>query len=533
MTQISEYIKTKGFGVDVRLLIAQLAEHFGLKSTQIIDLANLLQQKFDNLEGVTQSFTNNINSLVAQMEADKDAVIANATVDSEVILARGGRETLGKRLDSMTDLDGIYPDHFEGSDIEKVQKAFDMAILTGKSVITHRMYDLTGGTVYVNKGGYNTLPLDIISVGGGFEKYDDGFMFSSNNGRSDNSMNFYYTKFESDISKDMIIIDGDKIIGTQFVGIKMYRINGLISSPNYIQSIRVVNSQHFDSRKGTYLIEAKQAYDVSIIDNRFEAGAGGVYKVSSDEVSQTYDNNVIRIENNVMETRGTTPIVVGNVRGFRYVGNYNENNHGENDLKFVPVTNAFEPVALTIDDNIFYKGSAGDKIAIDLTGLPSTTFPRGVSLRNNFTDKHALVKISDAFGTVEVDLTGSYSESRNLVEGNANVKNFHKLSTTGTIPLISGFNGYARYTLSPDNLVTIEVDVYKSNASDDIPSGTNFMVIPEAIRPSRSLYFIACLEKASNNYMNCRIWVQTNGSVQVNISGSGKRFYQTFSYYLS
>ena len=99
LTQISEYIKTKGFGVDVRLLIAQLAEHFGLKSTQIIDLANLLQQKFDNLEGVTQSFTNNINSLVAQMEADKDAVIANATVDSEVILARGGKETLGKRLD--------------------------------------------------------------------------------------------------------------------------------------------------------------------------------------------------------------------------------------------------------------------------------------------------------------------------------------------------------------------------------------------------------------------------------------------------
>ena len=99
LTQISEYIKTKGYGVDVRLLIAQLAEHFGLKSTQIIDLANLLQQKFENLEGVTQSFTTNINSLVEQMEADKNAVIANVTVDSEVILARGGNTTLGERLD--------------------------------------------------------------------------------------------------------------------------------------------------------------------------------------------------------------------------------------------------------------------------------------------------------------------------------------------------------------------------------------------------------------------------------------------------
>ena len=98
LTQISEYIKTKGYGVDVRLLIAQLAEHFGLKTVQVVDLANLLQQKFENLEGVTQSFTNNINSLVAQMEADKDAVISNATVDSEVILARGGKPTLADRL---------------------------------------------------------------------------------------------------------------------------------------------------------------------------------------------------------------------------------------------------------------------------------------------------------------------------------------------------------------------------------------------------------------------------------------------------
>ena len=38
LTQISEYIKTKGFGVDVRLLIAQLAEHFSLKTSQINEI---------------------------------------------------------------------------------------------------------------------------------------------------------------------------------------------------------------------------------------------------------------------------------------------------------------------------------------------------------------------------------------------------------------------------------------------------------------------------------------------------------------
>ena len=37
LTQISEYIKTKAYGVDVRLLISQLAEHFWLRVTQITD----------------------------------------------------------------------------------------------------------------------------------------------------------------------------------------------------------------------------------------------------------------------------------------------------------------------------------------------------------------------------------------------------------------------------------------------------------------------------------------------------------------
>ena len=113
LTQISEYIKTKGFGVDVRLLIAQLAEHFGLKTAQVVDLGNLLQAEHTSLkqqvkQAVAQvnadrnALETQFNQSVAQMEADKNAVIANATVDSEVILARGGKATLGERLDDTT-----------------------------------------------------------------------------------------------------------------------------------------------------------------------------------------------------------------------------------------------------------------------------------------------------------------------------------------------------------------------------------------------------------------------------------------------
>ena len=88
LTQISEYIKTKGYGVDVRLLIAQLAEHFGLSTVQIVDLANSLSTKHDALKG------------------QFDVVIRDATSGAdwggEIVLARGGKATLGQRLDETT-----------------------------------------------------------------------------------------------------------------------------------------------------------------------------------------------------------------------------------------------------------------------------------------------------------------------------------------------------------------------------------------------------------------------------------------------
>src|SRR5699024_5102425 len=67
LTQISEYIKTKGYGVDVRLLIAQLAEHFGLKTTQVVDLGNLIQAEHATLKQQVQQ-------AVAQVNADRNAL---------------------------------------------------------------------------------------------------------------------------------------------------------------------------------------------------------------------------------------------------------------------------------------------------------------------------------------------------------------------------------------------------------------------------------------------------------------------------
>ena len=249
LTQISNFIKTKGYGVDVRLLIAQLAEHFGLKTSQVVDLANLLQQKFTNLEGVTQSFTSNINSLVSQMEADKDAVIANATVDSEVILARGGKATLGQRLDdASTQLAhvqsdrAISPDDFEGNDFEKVQSAIDEAIESKKAIRLTRSYNVTNSTPLKLNKKNTRWTLNFIGEGGGFVKTNSGFMFDSDNDLSAD-INFTSVFFEGVSGSGMTLFNGDKIIILNTTLCVYYNVDKKISSTNYLQSIRSLNDR--------------------------------------------------------------------------------------------------------------------------------------------------------------------------------------------------------------------------------------------------------------------------------------------------
>ena len=79
LTQISEYIKTKGYGADVRLLIAQLADHFSLKTKQI----NQIELFFKDV--------------MRELAEDKDFHSL-----PEISGARGGFDTLGDRLDETT-----------------------------------------------------------------------------------------------------------------------------------------------------------------------------------------------------------------------------------------------------------------------------------------------------------------------------------------------------------------------------------------------------------------------------------------------
>lgn len=89
------WVKTKFTGEDVAEAYGQAMEITGIYSDEAKKIAQQNKVRQDNLETQTAQS-------VAQMEADKNTIVANATVDSEVILARGGKATLGQRLDETT-----------------------------------------------------------------------------------------------------------------------------------------------------------------------------------------------------------------------------------------------------------------------------------------------------------------------------------------------------------------------------------------------------------------------------------------------
>ena len=90
--ELAGYVRTKTFGRDVRESIARSIELNSTRSKSAEILAN-------ETLAVTKIATSNMAEQVELIKAEKDAVIANATQDSEVILARGGKTTLGQRLD--------------------------------------------------------------------------------------------------------------------------------------------------------------------------------------------------------------------------------------------------------------------------------------------------------------------------------------------------------------------------------------------------------------------------------------------------
>lgn len=123
------------------------------------------------------------------------------------------------------------------------------------------------------------------------------------------------------------IFDLDRIYNTVFSHNSFYGVGGCVfysgaskpgHSNGYSQSV-VIAHNHFSSCKG---LVAKVVYNLTVDSNFFEGCSGCVYVDSPNDTAC----NGIRITNNVMESAGFKPVILGNVFGGVISGNYFENN---------------------------------------------------------------------------------------------------------------------------------------------------------------------------------------------------------------
>ena len=98
IAQISKMIKTKGYGADVRLLIAQLAEHFGLSVVEVTDIANNLIKRQSTVEN-RQDSVENFNNQVIQEMTDKDVISAPEIIAMRLDKFGNEFDLAGDRLD--------------------------------------------------------------------------------------------------------------------------------------------------------------------------------------------------------------------------------------------------------------------------------------------------------------------------------------------------------------------------------------------------------------------------------------------------
>ena len=232
--------------------------------------------------------------------------------------------TLHTKIENIENKMSLDPDMFEGSDIEKLQQAVDYVINNNyEEIILHRIYNITGGSIYINKSGeFPRKPIYIKSLNGGIEKHDNGFVFTSNN---------------KNVGE--LFISDMKITSTQGVGAKVYDVSKLIrinSNNNYYSNIDYVfydDSDYAQSIRSGYdyftfikcVCKIRYGYDIHFNNCLCEES----YKFfEDDEIEKHYINNNISITDCVIENIKDLAIKMNGCQSLNISNNYFELNNG-------------------------------------------------------------------------------------------------------------------------------------------------------------------------------------------------------------
>ena len=184
----------------------------------------------------------------------------------------------------------ITPDLFAGTDAQKLQAAIDYALAHNlPTIVINRVYDVTGETLYINKGiriedefsEYSRDRLNFVGLGTAeIQKKDAGFMFSADSQSGD--IGFQNITFKCEpvdeedrtTNKNMYVFDCNKLIRLnvincvfEWVGAVYYQ-TGPTSSGNMQTVVSIGNLYS----KFHYVMKCNQCWDVKFIGDTVEAG---------------------------------------------------------------------------------------------------------------------------------------------------------------------------------------------------------------------------------------------------------------------
>lgn len=244
---------------------------------------------------------------------------------------------------------GIVPDQYTGTDIQKVQAAYDYALDNDLTTVhLNRIYDLTGGSIYLPSTDWAPA---LIFVGGGLTKRDDGFMFDRRaSNLSIDAPKFQRVRFQGREGATAVISNGSRMIRQTFSDLCHFRHIAAIHADVYTQSVRLINTDMYESA-GTFIL-APRHYDLSCHENRFEANSHRLIEAVSDQPDQ-WPISVARFTNNCIQgyTR-QAPIRLSGASSFLFQGNYCE--HNNTTIEFV-ISKGMQQVSGKIEGNAFYE----------------------------------------------------------------------------------------------------------------------------------------------------------------------------------
>jgi hypothetical protein len=253
---------------------------------------------------------------------------------------------------------GPLPSRFQGSDIQRVQAAFDFALENQlNTVYLDRTYDLTGGSIVLPSSDWAPA---ITFVGGGLTKRDDGYMFDrhSDNLATD-SPKFQRVRFRGRDGATAVVSNGNRMIRQSFADFCDFRHVAAVHADHYTQSVRLLNCEMYYSA-GTFL-KAPRHYDLSCHDNRFETSTHSLLEAISDE-SSLWPLSVARFTNNCIEGYITRPpIRLSAAAALLFQGNYCE--HNVTTLEFVQ-SRGMRQVSGLITANAFFETRGASDIDI-------------------------------------------------------------------------------------------------------------------------------------------------------------------------